>query len=110
MYAIVWRYQVKPESVDAFVETYGSEGDWARLFRLDKGFIGTELLRSTDDGLVFVTIDRWRSRDHFTAFMQRLGDAYAALDERTEGMTELEVRLGDMESDFIEGRVGGLKR
>jgi heme-degrading monooxygenase HmoA len=110
MYAIVWRYQVKPDCIDAFTEAYGSDGDWDRLFRLDPAFMGTELYRGTEAEAVFVTIDRWRSRDHFTRFLQRLGDAYAALDERLAGLTLMEIRLGDMESDFIEGSMTGFPR
>jgi heme-degrading monooxygenase HmoA len=109
MYAIIWRYQVKPEAIDAFTAAYGREGDWARLFKLDEGFLGTELYRGAEADDVFITIDRWLSRDHFTRFMQRLGDAYAALDERLEGLTLFEARLGDFETEVIEGHLTGLK-
>jgi heme-degrading monooxygenase HmoA len=109
MYAIIWRYHVKPKAIDAFTAAYGADGDWARLFRLDEGFLGTELYRGADSDDVFITIDRWLSRDHFTRFMQRLGDAYAALDERLEGLTLFEARLGDFESEVIEGHLTGLK-
>lgn len=109
MYAIIWRYQVKPEALEAFTAAYGREGDWARLFKLDPGFLGTELYRGAESETVFLTIDLWLSRDHFTAFMQRLGDAYAALDERLEGLTEFEARLGDFENEVVEGVLRGLK-
>src|SRR3569832_2306173 len=86
MYAIIWRYQVKPEAIEAFTAAYGREGEWARLFWLVEGFLGTELYRGAEADDVFITIDRWLSRDRFTRFMQRLGDAYAALDERLAGL------------------------
>jgi heme-degrading monooxygenase HmoA len=110
MYAVIWRYKVRPQAIDEFEQAYGPQGDWVRLFKLDKGFMNSELLRSTQEPDAFVTIDRWVSRDHFMAFLQRLGDAYAALDARMAGLTLMEMRLGDMESDFIGGPEAGLFR
>ena len=59
MYVIVWEFVVRPEKVDAFVAADKSDGAWAKLFAKADGYIGTELLRSTDNsqGTTFVNID-----------------------------------------------------
>jgi hypothetical protein len=54
VYVRVWEYQVAADHIDAFLAAYGAEGDWARLFRTGRGFLGTELFRRTDDEARFV--------------------------------------------------------
>lgn len=56
-----------------------------------------QLLRDLEEPTRFVTIDRWRSRDAFTAFMTQHRALYVALDEKLADLTLTEMRLGDCE-------------
>jgi heme-degrading monooxygenase HmoA len=97
MHIILWQFQVPVEKADAFQSIYSSSGDWAKLFSLTEGYLGTELLQSSDitPGLVtFVTIDRWRSQSDFTTFQQQHAAAYAELDLRCENLTLHEQKIG----------------
>jgi heme-degrading monooxygenase HmoA len=96
MYVIVWEFVVRPEKIDEFVAAYKSGGAWAKLFARADGYIGTELLRSTDSGqaATFVTIDRWKTADDFTRFQERFGNEYRLLDTQLEGLTLRERKLG----------------
>ena len=78
-----------------FERAYGPDGDWARLFRRDPAYLGTELLRGPDGH--YLTLDRWRSRGAFEAFKARHGDDYAALDRRMEALTSHEASIGAFE-------------
>ncbi len=42
----------------------------------------------------YLTIDRWRSRAAYEAFVRAAGPAYAALDRRGDALTVRERRLG----------------
>ena len=42
----------------------------------------------------YLTIDRWRSRAAYDAFVHASGPAYAALDRRGDALTVNEHRLG----------------
>ena len=44
--------------------------------------------------MLYLTIDRWRSRAAFEAFVRAAGPAYAALDSRGDALTVRERRLG----------------
>jgi heme-degrading monooxygenase HmoA len=101
MYVIVWEFVVRPEKVGEFVAAYKSDGAWARLFAKADGYIGTELLRSTDSGqaTTFVTIDRWKTAEDFTRFQKRFGAEYRRLDTQLEDLTSGERKLGS----FISG-------
>ncbi|HEY5722235.1 MAG TPA: hypothetical protein VIT45_07920 [Allosphingosinicella sp.] len=99
MFVRTWRYQVDREASEAFERSYGPDGDWARLFARGSGFLGTELLSAVDrgsgDALVYATIDRWRTRQDWDAFLADHGEAYHALDLRLENLTIEEQDLGD---------------
>ena len=100
MYVIVWEFVVRPEKVAAFVAAYQSDGAWAKLFAKADGYIGTELLHSTDSGAAtFVTIDRWKTAEDFARFQERYGSEYRLLDTQLEGLTSRERKLGT----FISG-------
>jgi len=80
MFIRVWEYDVAADRVDAFAAAYGAEGDWARLFRQGRGYVGTELHRSTDDPARFVTVDRWTDERAWRSFLVEFRDAYHGLD------------------------------
>ena len=72
MIALVWRYEVRDEARAAFEATYAPTGAWARLFARGDGYRGTELFRSEDGS--YLTLDIWRSRADFDAFLAANGD------------------------------------
>ena len=95
MIAIIWRFEVVPAHRAEFEATYGPKGEWARLFARSGGFRGTELLRAADG--TYVTLDVWRAKADFDAFLVEHRADYDALDRRTEAWTRAEHRLGEYE-------------
>jgi heme-degrading monooxygenase HmoA len=93
----LWRYRVAPAHRAEFERRYGSDGDWARLFREGEGYLGTQLLRDPLVAGVYVTLDRWRNDGDLQAFFTRFGAQYAALDKQCDALTEDEVDLGQYE-------------
>jgi len=89
----LWRYKVAEVQRPAFERAYGPEGDWARLFGRAEGYLGTELLAAS--GGKYLTVDRWRDRRDWDAFLADLGDDYRALDRRLENLDVEEEDLGD---------------
>jgi hypothetical protein len=59
MHVIIWEFVVREEHIQQFISAYNSNGDWANLFRRAEGFLGTELLRSSHQPNIFVTLDHW---------------------------------------------------
>ena len=98
MFVRLWRFRAPADRVAAFRSAYAADGAWARLFGKAAGFLGTELLRSATDPEIFVTVDRWETRGAWTAFLERHGEAYRALDRELEGLTSEERDLGDFET------------
>jgi heme-degrading monooxygenase HmoA len=98
MYVILWRFRPIVDRESDFESAYGPSGEWALLFRRGDGYLGTELLRRSDDPREYLTLDRWVSRDAYETFRDRFGSEYRRLDRRLEGLTEEETPLGTFEA------------
>jgi hypothetical protein len=95
---IVWSFDVKPASVEAFERAYGPGGDWAQLFGKDPAYLGAALLRDVDTQGRYLTIDGWSSRRDFQRFHEAFRAEYLALDARCERLTEREQLVGVFET------------
>jgi len=95
-FVVVWRFTVAADKCAEFEQIYGPGGAWKKLFALDSAHLDTELLRGTTPG-VYLTVDRWTSREAFLAFRERHAAAYAALDRQGVDLTEEEQKLGEFE-------------
>lgn len=93
-YTYLWEFLVDLKDEAQFVEHYGPEGTWVHLFKQAEGFIETRLLKDKDRPGRYVTIDRWISLSAYEAFRKRFAQAYAALDQHCEGLTQSETSLG----------------
>ncbi|MFC5593378.1 antibiotic biosynthesis monooxygenase family protein [Lysobacter niastensis] len=93
MFATVWEYEVRPGVESAFEALYGSQGAWVALFREQPGYLGTELMRGHRPGH-YLTIDRWRSEQDYTAFQQRHDPRYAGIDALGDELTLSERHIG----------------
>lgn len=89
----IWAYRAAEGAEAGFAAAYGAEGDWVGLFRRGAGYLGTELLRAPDGR--WLTIDRWRSRADWDAFLARHRAEYEAMDRACAALTAGEWDLGD---------------
>jgi hypothetical protein len=99
MHVILWEFAVQPDRVHDFVAAYRPGGNWAQLFRLADGYLGTELLTSAGDAALFVTIDRWTSAGDYARFHERFGQQYRSLDAQLEGLTVRETHIGTFKTN-----------
>jgi len=76
-------------------KAYGPEGEWARLFRRDKRYLGTRLLSEVGAEPVYVTMDCWESREAYEEFQERWVAEYAAVDKKCQELTAKERKIGE---------------
>jgi heme-degrading monooxygenase HmoA len=62
MYVILWRFRPLEARESEFERAYGCSGEWTLLFGRGDSYLGTELLRRSDDSKEYLTLDRWVSR------------------------------------------------
>jgi heme-degrading monooxygenase HmoA len=97
MFIILWEYYVSAENQSEFERAYSSTGAWVALFKKGKGYLGTELIHSTEIPERYVTVDRWASMDSYEAFRSHWKTEYDNLDRQCEGLTTHESYLGRFE-------------
>lgn len=88
MFVAVWKFIVNPEKAAEFERHYGPDGSWSELFRKAPGYIRTELYRG--DSGEYLTVDYWETPETFLEFKKAMGEEYAVLDARLEGLAERE--------------------
>ena len=100
MFIRIWQFRPHPEKLSDFLSVYGSRGDWSTLFQKGSGFLGTELVQSTTDSNLYLTIDRWDSSEAWETFLKTFATEYAALDKQCESLTMDEVEVGSFLTNF----------
>ena len=45
MVAVVWQFDTRPEHAEAFERFYGADGEWTRLSRRSRSFLGSSFLK-----------------------------------------------------------------
>ena len=95
----VWKFKPAEGREGEFAKAYAGDGDWAPLFGKAPGFVGTLLLRPTETGGWWLTLDRWASEADFHAFQRDFGEEYCALDAELEGVAGDEEFVGAFEED-----------
>ncbi len=94
MFVILWEFEVKPGSEPVFENAYGTQGDWARLFRLDPHYRTTYLLKDTSRPRIYFTMDLWDSQHAYDNFKKANCEAYQALDQACGEFTIRERFIG----------------
>lgn len=93
MYVIIWQFIVNKGLEREFESAYGPDGVWVRFFSGGEGYEGTGLFREAGGGRRFLTVDRWKSREHYERFCTEREEEYRNLDHRCEELTAQETRI-----------------
>lgn len=90
----VWLFRPPDGREEEFRTAYSGDGLWADAFRQGRGYLGTRLLRPTEAGGWWMTIDSWADEEAFAQFQAKHGAAYEELDRRLEGVAGEEKFVG----------------
>jgi hypothetical protein len=100
MYAYVWDFQVHPDFVEKFEFSYGTHGEWIKLFKRHPAYVRTDLLKDQSDPYRFLTIDTWESLEQYHSFREEFRNEFDTLDKICEAYTRKESFLGGF--DLLE--------
>jgi len=93
-YVTIWQYDICPSLRAAFEQAYGSNGEWATLFRRSSDYIRTDLLRDPLQSNRYLTLDYWQTHAAWVTFQTEYQREYAALDDHCSQFTTSEVHIG----------------
>lgn len=93
-FLVIWEFRIRRASRKNFMDAYGPEGEWAKLFSSDKNYIGTELIHYLNAPRTYWTLDFWTSRRAYENFRKRNAAEYKRIDALCENLTESEREIG----------------
>lgn len=106
MVAVVWQLDVRAESTVAFEQFYGADGDWTRLSRRSRSFLGSSFLKDIVRPTRYLLIEYWSEmvvyERHLSDFSKEVEDLEA---RRAQFVTRLEP-LGVFSALDVPKRVG----
>ena len=56
VYVVLWRFRPRVGQESEFERAYGPSGEWALLFGRGDGYLGTELLRRSEDSREYLIL------------------------------------------------------
>jgi heme-degrading monooxygenase HmoA len=89
----IWQYEVAEGREQDFERIYAADGDWATLFAVSNGYVGTELYRCIGSSRRYITIDRFSSAEAWHRLLDKHGARYAGIDRLAEATTSTEREL-----------------
>jgi heme-degrading monooxygenase HmoA len=93
-FVVIWQFQVRAGMLRRFEAACSPRGEWAKLFRKDKQYLRTELVRDLKAKRTYLTLDFWKSPQAYTRFRKQHAAEYEALDARCKALTESEREIG----------------
>ena len=93
MFVRIWQYDVAEGREEDFERIYAADGDWAALFAVSDGHLGTELYRCIGTAGRYITVDRFSSAVAWHRLLEEHGHGYAELDRLAEATTSSEHEL-----------------
>jgi heme-degrading monooxygenase HmoA len=90
----MWEFTIRPTARRKFEKAYGPDGLWASLFRTEKGYIPTELIRDGKTPGRYLTLDFWATRRDYQRFKKQNRAQYDAIDKECQLLTGDEHEIG----------------
>ena len=94
MIAIMWQFEVKQGKESAFEELYGADGDWTRINRPTRSYLGSSFLRDEAHPLRYVLIEYWSEMLVYEQHRAYRSDVVESLEEKRKTLIDSVEPLG----------------
>ena len=106
MVAIVWQIDIHPDRGPQFERFYGADGDWTRLSRRSRSYLGSSFLKDIAREDRYLLIEYWSEMLVYERHLADFSDDVQALEEeRTRYIAKIEP-LGVFNALDVPDRVG----
>ena len=94
MVAIVWQFDVKPGKEAEFEELYGADGEWTRINRDTRSYLGSSFLRDQSNGARYILVEYWSEMVVYEKYRRSHAGRIAALEARRSTVLQSVEPLG----------------
>ena len=106
MVAVVWQFETVPGRGEDFERFYGADGDWTKLSRRSRSFLGSSFLRDLAAPSRYLLVEYWSEMLVYEKHLADFGSEVQSLeDERGKFVVRMEA-MGVFTALDVPDRVG----
>jgi quinol monooxygenase YgiN len=92
--AVVWQFQVRPGQQREFERFYGADGEWSKLARRSRSFLGSSFLRDQANGTSYMLIEYWSEMVVYERHRNSLVSDIRSIEEHRDVLCEAIMPVG----------------
>jgi quinol monooxygenase YgiN len=94
MIAIIWQFDVRPGRENEFEQLYGVDGEWTKLNRQTRSYLGSSFLKDQNRTSRYLVVEYWSEMLVYEQHRTYRSDTVASLDKRSAELVEATEPLG----------------
>jgi len=89
--AVVWQFETRDDSASEFEKLYGADGDWTKLSRRSRSFLGSSFLKDLATPNRYLLVEYWSEMFVYERHLADFGDEVKDLEaERDRFVARME--------------------
>ena len=106
MIAVVWQVDIYAGQSEAFEQLYGASGEWTRLSRRSRSFLGSSFLRDLASETRYVLVEYWSEMVVYEKHLAQFDREVKALEEKRQKLVDRVFPLGVFTALDVPERAG----
>ena len=106
MVAVVWQFTVHEHKGEEFEHFYGADGDWTRVSRRSRSFLGSSFLKDLASPTRYLLVEYWSEMVVYEKHVADFERERHRLEERRQAFTDAVESLGVFTALDVPDRVG----
>ena len=106
MVAVVWQFDIQPEMAADFERLYGADGDWTKLSRRSRSFLGSSFLRDIGSETRYLLVEYWGEMVVYEKHLADFSDELQALERERERLVQRMETVGVFTALDVPQRAG----
>lgn len=106
MVAVVWQFDIDPGKAAEFERLYGADGEWTKLSRRSRSFLGSSFLKDIAHEDRYLLVEYWSEMVIYERHMAAFKTAVAGLERQRDRYVRRIEPLGVFSALDVPNRVG----
>src|SRR4026208_1425435 len=104
--AVVWQIDIRPGAAEEFERFYGADGEWTKLSRRSRSFLGSSFLRDIGTETRYLLVEYWGEMVVYEKHLADFTEQLKALEEKRALLVERVGTVGVFTALDVPDRVG----
>jgi len=104
--AVVWQFDTRPDQAEAFERFYGADGEWTRMSRRSRSFLGSSFLKDLGTEHRYLLIEYWSEMLVYERHLTDFGGEMKELESERDRFVVRMEPLGVFSALDVPERVG----